>query len=331
MKRSTYLWLAILLSAALSAGLWPRNAALAQTARPSDGLNVFKPSDQKVTIYTRPTPPLPPSLMTCPSSKPSPSTASPGPSTSPPTSASSSTATTTSSALSRSTAIDPKPLYGTEIPAKVNSTTSISNAPSSPAPAQRLHAQPARRAKKSPTTAACRNWFDPALIQQTPRRDEARRFPRLHHQHARRAPSSSRSCGRHQAAAAKTVQPHPHRRRPHLRRRTAPADAFRPAFSDRQPKIYFSHDLNRDLLPKLAAPKSMPDIRLYVPLLPAPLGRHTCFFGFEAARRKHAPVRPRIRPRRRHSTHSSCAPTSPPKKKNPCSSTSSRSASTSAA
>ena len=57
-------------------------------------------------------------------------------------------------------------------------------------------------------------------------------------------------------------------------------DAFRPAFCDRQAKVYYSRDLRRDLLLTAAAPRSTPDIGLYVRFTQRPwVG--TCFFGFE--------------------------------------------------
>jgi len=59
-----------------------------------------------------------------------------------------------------------------------------------------------------------------------------------------------------------------------------PADAFRPAFCDRDARIYLSRDLRRKLLPTLAAPKSAPDVGLYVRFTQRPwVG--TGFFGFE--------------------------------------------------
>src|SRR5215813_3136778 len=44
---------------------------------------------------------------------------------------------------------------------------------------------------------------------------------------------------------------------------SVPPDAFRPAFCDRQAKIYLSRNLSRGLLPTVAA-KNLPDIGLYV-------------------------------------------------------------------
>ena len=59
-----------------------------------------------------------------------------------------------------------------------------------------------------------------------------------------------------------------------------PADAFRPAFCDRQARIFFSHDLKRGMLPNLPPTKNAPDVRQYVRFTQRPwVG--TCFFGFE--------------------------------------------------
>jgi len=59
-----------------------------------------------------------------------------------------------------------------------------------------------------------------------------------------------------------------------------PADAFRPAFCDRQQKIYLARTLKRHLLPSAAATKSVPKVEQYIRFTLRPwVG--TCFFGFE--------------------------------------------------
>ena len=59
-----------------------------------------------------------------------------------------------------------------------------------------------------------------------------------------------------------------------------PPDAFRPAFCDREQKIYFSRDLKRAALPTAAATPSIPKVELYARFTQRPwVG--TCFFGFE--------------------------------------------------
>lgn len=59
-----------------------------------------------------------------------------------------------------------------------------------------------------------------------------------------------------------------------------PADAFRPAFCDRQQRIYLARDLKRDLLPRAAGTKGRPKVEQYARFTQRPwVG--TCFFGFE--------------------------------------------------
>ena len=59
-----------------------------------------------------------------------------------------------------------------------------------------------------------------------------------------------------------------------------PADAFRPAFCDRQKTIYLARNLKRSLLPRAAATKSLPNVQRYIRFTQRPwVG--TCFFGFE--------------------------------------------------
>jgi len=59
-----------------------------------------------------------------------------------------------------------------------------------------------------------------------------------------------------------------------------PSDAFRPAFCDRQQRIYLARNLKRELLPTAAATKSIPPIKHYIRFTQRPwVG--TCVFGFE--------------------------------------------------
>jgi len=59
-----------------------------------------------------------------------------------------------------------------------------------------------------------------------------------------------------------------------------PADAFRPAFCDRQQRVYLARELKRERLPAAAATPGIPKIRQYVRFTQRPwVG--TCFFGFE--------------------------------------------------
>jgi len=62
-----------------------------------------------------------------------------------------------------------------------------------------------------------------------------------------------------------------------------PPDAFRPAFCDRKARVYYSHDLKRELLTSVARPaesRDRPNIKVYIRYVQRPwVG--TCFFGFE--------------------------------------------------
>jgi hypothetical protein len=59
-----------------------------------------------------------------------------------------------------------------------------------------------------------------------------------------------------------------------------PPDAFRPAYCDRQAKIYFARDLKRDLLPTAAVGQHAPDVKLYTGFTQKPWVA-TGFFAFE--------------------------------------------------
>jgi hypothetical protein len=64
--------------------------------------------------------------------------------------------------------------------------------------------------------------------------------------------------------------------------RPQPADAFRPAYCDRKQVIYLGRNLRRHLLPKLAVPKAkdLPNVAEFSKLFQRPWF-NTCFFGFE--------------------------------------------------
>ena len=177
-------------------------------------------------------------------------------------------------------ALDPKPLYGDEVPA------------------DQLDAND----KRHPENQRLRNGFmlnPPAAREsrlrqrhqklvravahpETPRHHEARRFPRLHHHHAD-GRQDQRPVAQHLRARRGRRQPHSRRRRPHLRRRTparqtpsAPASATAPA------RIYLARNLKRDLLAhRRRHQKPRPkDSTQYAGFTQKPwVG--TCFFGFE--------------------------------------------------
>lgn len=59
-----------------------------------------------------------------------------------------------------------------------------------------------------------------------------------------------------------------------------PADAFRPAYSDREQKIYFGRNLRGHLLPRLNPPRNTPDVEVWIRVFQRPW-INPCFFGFE--------------------------------------------------
>jgi hypothetical protein len=59
-----------------------------------------------------------------------------------------------------------------------------------------------------------------------------------------------------------------------------PMDAFRPAYGDRQQKVYLARDLRRDLLPRLKPPANTPDLATWIRVFERPWV-NPGFFGFE--------------------------------------------------
>ena len=267
--------------AVLVSSPWVRSAAAAAPAGPvalrSKPLDFWAPSDQKVVLYTKaqaPTPPKPEDL-----------------------------------ALKQSVsqygiawtfdkparvgqfvngdwyvvgpinvaAIFPKPLYGSEIP-----ESELDDRDKDHPVEQRVRhgfmLNPPARMKVS-YDSGVRNFFDPSLIRKLPVTLKAGDVlvstismpkglvlkPQLWEAVERGVEDSSPI----RMAAVLTCVAAP-----------LPADAFRPAFCDRQARIYLSRDLRRELLPTLAAPKSTPNVGLYIRFTQRPWVA-TCFFGFE--------------------------------------------------
>lgn len=175
-------------------------------------------------------------------------------------------------------AIDPKPLYGNEIPKR-----------------QLDHMDKERRVEQrvrngfmlNPPAkmrvaydSGVRNWFDPSLIQKLPVAMKAGdslvstiSMPKHLVLHAQLRNKIQRGVGDSspiRTAAVLTCVGEPQ-----------PADAFRPAFCDRQSRIYLARNLKRELLPNAAATRSVPKkIEQYIRFTQRPwVG--TCFFGFE--------------------------------------------------
>ena len=174
-------------------------------------------------------------------------------------------------------AIDPKPLYGSEIPKREldrqdrerNQDQRIRNGFMLNPPAKMQVAY----------DSGVRNWFTPSLIQRLPVTIKPGdslvstiSMPKNLILSAQLRNKIERGVGDGspiRTAAVLTCVSQPQ-----------PADAFRPAFCDRQQKIYLARNLNRRLLPTAAATESIPNIRRYIRFTQRPwVG--TCFFGFE--------------------------------------------------
>ena len=179
--------------------------------------------------------------------------------------------------------------------------------PEEPARPQRLHAQSARGDEsrlRQRRPQLVRSLAHPEAA----RGDEARRFAGLDDQHAQ-GPGAARPVAEQDRARRGGQQPDPHRRRADLRGASrSRADAFRPAFCDRQ-----AEDLSR---PQPASATCSPGRgaqehaghRAVCPLHAAALGRDR-LLRLRGAGGEHAAVRPRVRPRRRASPPCCSAPT----------------------
>ncbi len=174
-------------------------------------------------------------------------------------------------------AIDPKPLYGAEIPPR-----ELDHMDKERPVDQRVRNgfmlnPPA--AMKVAYDSGVRNYFDPALIQKLPVAMKAgdalvatvsmAKGLVLHAQLRNKIERGVEDSSPIRTAAVLTCVGAPQ-----------PPDAFRPAFCDRQARVYLSRDLKRELLPMAAATKSLPPLELYTRFTQRPwVG--TCFFGFE--------------------------------------------------
>ncbi|MBU6399260.1 MAG: hypothetical protein KGS61_02995 [Verrucomicrobia bacterium] len=175
------------------------------------------------------------------------------------------------------TALEPRPLYGSEIPAGELDHMDL----------ERPEAQRVRNGfmlnppaqMKVAYDSGVRNWFDPALIQKLPVAMKPGdslvstiSMPKglvLHAQLRNKIERGVDDSSPIRTAAVLTCVAAPQ-----------PSDAFRPGFCDRAQKIYLARHLQRDRLPALAAPPSIPRIAQYVRFTQRPwVG--TCFFGFE--------------------------------------------------
>lgn len=175
------------------------------------------------------------------------------------------------------TAIDPKPLYGSEIPKRELDGMDRERKQEHRVRNGFMLNPPARM--QVAYDSGVRNWFTPSLIQKLPVAMKPGdslvstiSMPKnlvlsaqLRNKIERGVDDSSPI----RTAAVLTCVGEPQ-----------PADSFRPAFCDRQQKIYLARNLKRQLLPAAAATRSMPRIQKYIRFTQRPWAG-TCFFGFE--------------------------------------------------
>jgi hypothetical protein len=173
--------------------------------------------------------------------------------------------------------IDPKPLYGPEIPRRQLDRMDKERPESQRVRNGFMLNPPA--ATKVAYDSGVRNWFEPALIQKLPVAMKpgdtlvsSISMPKglvLHAQLRNKIERGEGDSSPIRTAAVLTCVPEPQ-----------PPDAFRPAFCDRGQKIYLARNLKRELLPGAAATPSPPRIEQYIRFTQRPwLG--TGFFGFE--------------------------------------------------
>jgi hypothetical protein len=173
--------------------------------------------------------------------------------------------------------IEPRPLYGNQIP-----DDELDHMDRERPEGQRVRhgfmLNPPARMKVA-YDSGVRNWFDPSLIQHLPVALKAGdslvstiSMPKglvLHAQLRNKIERGVDDSSPIRTAAVLTCVG-----------AAQPPDAFRPAFCDREAKIYLARNLKRDLLPLAAATKSLPKVEQYVRFTRRPwVG--TGFFGFE--------------------------------------------------
>lgn len=174
-------------------------------------------------------------------------------------------------------ALDPKPLYGSEIP-KSQLDRMDKERPENQRVRNGFMVNPPAQMRVA-YDSGVRNWFDPSLIQKLPvtlkpgdSMVATISMPKglvLHAQLRNNIERGVDDSSPIRTAAVLTCLDAPQ----------AP-DAFRPAFCERLGKIYLARDLKRQSLPTAAATKSLPNIQQYVRFTQRPwVG--TCFFGFE--------------------------------------------------
>jgi beta-galactosidase/beta-glucuronidase len=173
--------------------------------------------------------------------------------------------------------IDPKPLYGGEIPNRELDSMDRERKEEHRVRNGFMLNPPAKTAVAY--DSGVRNWFDPSLIQRLPvvmqpgdslvsTISMAKNLV-LHAQLRNKIERGVDDSSPIRTAAVLTCVNKPQ----------AP-DAFRPGFCDRKQRIYLTRNIKRDLLPRAAATESTPNIQRYIRFTQRPwMG--TCFFGFE--------------------------------------------------
>jgi hypothetical protein len=175
------------------------------------------------------------------------------------------------------TTIDPRPRYGREIPERELDHLDKERSEDQCVRNGFMLNPPARM--KVAYDSGVRNWFDPALIQKLPVMMKPGdslvstvSMPNgliLQAQLRNKIQRGVDDRSPIRTAAVLTCVGEPQ-----------PPDAFRPAFCDREHKIYLARNLKRDRLPTATATKSIPRIEQYIRFTQRPwVG--TCFFGFE--------------------------------------------------
>ncbi|MGB2863519.1 MAG: hypothetical protein WBC05_09370 [Sedimentisphaerales bacterium] len=174
-------------------------------------------------------------------------------------------------------AIDPMPLYGSEIPRRELDRNDRDRKEEHRVRNGFMLNPPAKM--EVAYDSGVRNWFTPSLIQRLPVTMKPGdslvstiSMPKnlvLHAQLRNKIERGVDDSSPIRTAAVLTCVGEPQ-----------PADAFRPGFCDRRQRIYLARNLKRGLLRKSAATRSMPKIRQYIRFTQRPwVG--TCFFGFE--------------------------------------------------
>jgi hypothetical protein len=174
-------------------------------------------------------------------------------------------------------AIEPKPLYGAEIPRRELDHMDKERREDHRVRHGFMLNPPATM--KVAYDSGVRNWFDPALIRKLPVTLQPGdslvstiSLPKglvLHAQLRNKIERGVDDSSPIRTAAILTCVGLPQA-----------ADAFRPGLCDRQQRIYLARDLKRELLPAAARTRSLPKLEQYIRFTQRPwVG--TCFFGFE--------------------------------------------------